>query len=84
MALRLTDAERTERNRNRCKRYYNAHQSEANKRRVLNQIRSKGYFPRAIESISTLELVECFTEYQQAHTPSEFALRKYRSLLAKK
>ena len=83
MALRLTDEERIERNRARCKRYYDTHQNQAQKRRVLNQIRKKGYFPR-VECISTLELVESFTEYQQAHTPSEFALNKYRSLLASK
>ena len=80
----LTDEERIERNRARCKRYYDAHQAEGRKRRALNQIRSKGYFPRDVASVSTLELVECFTEYQQAHKPSEFALRKYRSILGYK
>ena len=82
MPPRLTDEERIERNRARCKRYYDAHQEQGRKRRVLNQIRSRGYFPRKISSVSTLELVECFTQYQSTHTPSEFALRKYRSLLA--
>ena len=75
MALRLTDEERIERNRARCKRYYDTHQNQANKRRVLNQIKSKGYFPRDVACVSTLELVESFTEYQQVHTPSKFALR---------
>ena len=84
MAPRLTQEDRIERNRARCKRYYDTHQNEAHKRRAMNQIKSKGYFPRAIECVSTLELVECFTEYQSCHTPSEFALRKYRSLLASK
>ena len=84
MASRLTDAERIERNRVRCQRYYDAHQAEGKKRRALNQIRSKGYFPRDTTVVSTLELVECFTQYQQAHTPSDFALKKYRSLLASK
>ena len=77
----LTQEERVQRNRNRCKRYYDAHQTEGRKRRVLNQIKSKGYFPRDIGTVSTLELVECFTEYQSGHTPSEFSLRKYRSIL---
>lgn len=82
--MALTQEERIERNRTRCKRYYDTHQNKAQKRRVINQIKSKGYFPRAIECVSTLELVDAFTCYQQAHTPSEFALRKYRSLLAGK
>jgi len=81
MAPRLTDEERIDRNKARCKRYYDAHQAEGRKRRALNQIRSRGYFPRDISTVSTLELVECFTEYQQVHTPSEFALNKYRSIL---
>ena len=84
MAPRLTSNEKITRNRMRCRRYYDTHQAEAHKRRVLNQIRKKGYFTRSIDTVSTLELVECFTEYQQAHTPSDFALRKYRSLLASK
>ena len=80
----LTQEERIERNRNRCKRYYDSHQAEGRKRRALNQIKSKGYFPRDISNLSTLELVESFTEYQSRHTPSEFALKKYRSILASK
>ena len=82
--MALTQEERQARNSTRCKRYYSGHKSEAHKRRVINQIKTQGYFPRAIEALSTLELVECFTEYQQFHTPSEFALRKYRCILANK
>jgi hypothetical protein len=81
MPSRLTDQERIERNRSRCKRYYDAHLAEARKRRVLNQIRSKAYFPRDISSVSTLELIDAFFEYQQVHTPSKFALLKFRSIL---
>ena len=84
MAPRLTDDEKLTRNRNRCKRYYDAHQSEGRKRRALNQIRSRGYFPRDISTVSTLELVDCFTEYQSGHTASDFALNKYRNILANK
>ena len=80
--MALTDEERIARNRARCKKYYDAHQAEGRKRRAVNQIKSKGYFPRDISTLSTLELVESFTEYQQVHTPSEFALNRYRALLA--
>lgn len=79
--MALTDQERIQRNRARCKRYYDAHQEQGRKRRALNQIRSRGYFPRDVACVSTLELVECFTEYQSCHTPNAFALRKYRSVL---
>jgi len=79
--MALTQEERCERNRVRCKRYYDAHQAEGRKRRALNQIRSRGYFPRDLSVVSTLELVDAFTCYQQVHTPSEFSLRKYRSIL---
>lgn len=82
--MALTQEERQARNSTRCKRYYDLHKSEAHKRRVINQIKTQGYFPRAIESLTTLELVEAFSCYQQLHTPSEFALRKYRSILANK
>ena len=80
--MALTPQEIKDRNSTRCKRYYDSHKSEAHKRRSLNQIKRKGYFPRDATIISTLELVECFTEYQSRHTPSEFALNKYRSLLS--
>jgi len=79
--MALTQEERIERNRARCKRYYDANQQQARKRRALNQIRSRGYFPRDISTVSTLELVDAFSDYQQVHTPSEFALNKYRSIL---
>lgn len=82
--MALTQEEKQSRNSARCKRYYNGHKPEAHKRRVINQIKRQGYFPRAIQSLSTLELVDAFSCYQQAHTPSDFALRKYRSILAKK
>jgi hypothetical protein len=78
----LTDEHRTERNRARCKRYYELNKEEGRKRRVLNAIKSKGYFPRDFSTLSTLEFVDAFHEYQSRHTPSEFALRKYRSILA--
>ena len=80
----LTDQQRTERNRARCKRYYELNKEEGRKRRVLNAIKSKGYFPRDSGCVSSLELVECFTEYQSTHTPSDFSLRKFRALLASK
>ena len=82
--MALTQEERIVRNRARCKRYYDAHQAEGRKRRALNQIKSKGYFPRDISTLSTLELVDAFTCYQQVHTPSQFALSKYRLILGTK
>ena len=82
--MALTHQEKQIRNSIRCKRYYDLHKSEAHKRRMINQVKRQGYFPRAIESLSTLELVEAFSCYQQFHTPSQFALRKYRSILANK
>jgi hypothetical protein len=82
--MALTQEERSERNRARCRRYYQLNKEEGMKRRVLNAIKRKGHFPRNTSSVTSLELVECFTEYIQAHIPSEFALRKYRALLASK
>jgi hypothetical protein len=82
--MALTQEEKQTRNCTRCKCYYDSHKAQAQKRRVINQIKREGYFPRAIQSLSTLELVDAFSCYQQLHTPSDFALRKYRSILAKK
>jgi len=82
--MALTQEEKKNRNCTRCKRYYDGHKPEAHKRRVMNQIKTQGYFPRAIESLSTLELVDAFSCFQQLHTPSDFALKKYRSILANK
>jgi len=79
--MALTQEERIERNRARCKRYYDAHQQQGRKRRVLNAIKTKGHFPRDVASVSTLELVDAFNLYQQAYTPSDFALRRYRAIL---
>ena len=82
--MALTQEERQARNSIRCKRYYDLHKSEAHKRRMINQVKRQGYFPRAIESLSTLEIVEAFLCYQQSHTPSQFSLRKFRNFLANK
>jgi len=82
--MALTHEERQARNSTRCKRYYEAHKSESYKRRVINQLKRQGYFPRDIESLTTLEIVEAWTCYQQLHIPSKFALRKYRSILTNK
>ena len=82
MTPRLTDEERIARNRNRCRRYYDAHQNEGRKRRALTQIRTKGYFPRVMTGISLLEVVDAFSQYQSVHTPSKFAVSKFRNLLA--
>ena len=80
----LTHQEVKERNIKRCKQYYNTHKNEATRRRVIYQIKTKGYFPRNIDVISTQELVEAFMCYQKSHTPSDFALKKFRSILNKK
>ena len=82
--MALTREEKQTRNSTRCKRYYETHKAETHKRRILNQIKRQGYFPRAIESLTTLELVEAFSCYQQFHTPSEFSLCKFRNFLANK
>ena len=80
----LTQEENQQRNAQRCKRYYALHKHEATRRRVIYQIKSKGYFPRNIDIVSTQELVEAFVCYQKKHSPSEFALKKFRRILNKK
>lgn len=80
----LTKEENQQRNAQRCKLYYHTHKNEASRRRVIYQIKTKGYFPRNIDVISTQQLVEAFMCYQKKNTPSEFALKKFRSILNKK
>jgi hypothetical protein len=80
----LTEEENQHRNAQRCKQYYALHKHEAHRRRVIYQIKTKGYFPRNTKVISTQELVEAFMCYQKKHSPSEFALKKFRSILNKK
>ena len=80
----LTQEENQQRNAQRCKQYYALHKHEATRRRVIYQIRKKGYFPRNTNIVSTQELVESFMWYQKSHTPSDFALKKFRSILNKK
>ena len=80
----LTQQENQQRNAQRCKQYYHSHKHEAHRRRVIYQIKTKGYFPRNIDIVSTQELVEAFVCYQKKHSPSEFASRKFRSILNKK
>ena len=80
----LTEEESQQRNAQRCKLYYHTHKNEASRRRVIYQIKTKGYFPRNIDVISTQQLVEAFMCYQKKNTPSEFALKKFRSILNKK
>lgn len=80
----LTQQEKQERNAQRCKQYYTTHKNEATRRRVIYQIKTKGYFPRNIDVITTQELVESFMCYQKSHTPSKFSLAKFRSILNKK
>ena len=80
----LTQQEHQQRNVQRCKQYYRTHKNEATRRRVIYQIKTKGYFPRNIDVITTQELVESFMCFQKNHSPSEFALKKFRSILNKK
>ena len=80
----LTQEENQQRNAQRCKTYYHTHKAEATRRRVIYQIKTKGYFPREIDVISTQQLVEAFMCYQKNHTPSKFALAKFRSILNQK
>lgn len=82
--MALTQEEKQTRNSTRCKHYYETHKLDAHKRRILNQIKRQGYFPRAIECLTTLDLVDAFSCYQSTHTPSHFALKKFRSILANK
>ena len=80
----LTQQENQQRNAQRCKQYYRTHKNEATRRRVIYQIKTKGYFPKNIDIVSTQELVESFMCYQKKHSPSEFALKKFRRILNKK